>query len=331
MRRQTRFLAVSQIFLLSVWSLPTWAQLPWEQSLKDELIALEKKCPWHGPWQGETSMVVRANCLNAVDAPIIKTKAPILMQPFETFFSRRILLAQKYDGEIARSVEAWNRFQQGLKEAEAVLASHEPRWAAGQESSLNKDLKAADPLTVCTPQKKTEVSRLKCLDSIVRPIWEREAPETLKYYDEIQKRRIQLATQFDSVRVTKASALADEHLNKGFREATGQLISDSQQAIQEKQAVDAQSAIEQAREREQLLNFVGAFTQVLLQGVAAAAQARANAHFPSLNSAQDTNIIIQNSGVSPFNNRPICSAYCQLMIQSGHVTANDPCAVQCAH
>jgi hypothetical protein len=332
MRQQTHLFTVLQILLLSVWSLPTWAQSLAEQyaALSAEIAAADKRCLS----QPAVNQVARDSCFDALEMPIINTKAPVLVRSYEMFSSRRILLAQKFDAENARSLEAGNRFRQGINEAQAVLVAHEPRWAPGQDSSLSKEILATNPDMACQADQSL-VARMKCYDSIMRPIWERDAPETIKYYNEFQNKRLQLAKAYDATGTQKLHNLANEHWRNGIKQAVDELRSNIRQAlaelVQQQQAVATQSAAEQAREREQAANFASTLAQGILQGAAIVAQARANAHSPSLNVIQDTPVTIQNSGVAPLNSRPTCSSYCQLMIQSGHVTTNDPCAVQCAH
>jgi hypothetical protein len=333
MRQQTHLFTALQILLLSVWSLPTWAQSLAEQyaALSAEIAVADKRCLS----QPAVNQVARDGCFDALEIPIINTKAPVLVRSFEMFSSKRMLLAQKFDAENARAVEAMNQFRQGEKEAQAVLASREPKWLKPtQDSSLNRDLIEANASRVCASHNNL-IEKVNCIDSLQRPIWERDAADTIKYYNEYHKKELQLAKAYNTTGAPKLQSLANEHWRNGLKQAVDELRSNIRQAleelVQQQQAVAAQSAAEQAREREHAANFASALAQGILQGAAIVAQARANAHSPSLNVFQDTPVAVQNSGVAPLNSRPTCSSYCQLMIQSGHVTANDPCAVQCAH
>jgi hypothetical protein len=71
-------------------------------------------------------------------------------------------------------------------------------------------------------------------------------------------------------------------------------------------------------------------TASLADAIAAYGQARANSDAARIQSLQNSPQVQTNVYVPPQDNRPHCSQYCQMMIDTGHVTANDPCAVQCA-
>ena len=70
----------------------------------------------------------------------------------------------------------------------------------------------------------------------MRPIWERNAPDTIENYDEFHKKRLQLAKEYDSVGAPKITAVASEHFQKGFKEATNKLQLDARQAIRDAEA-----------------------------------------------------------------------------------------------
>lgn len=67
----------------------------------------------------------------------------------------------------------------------------------------------------------------------------------------------------------------------------------------------------------------------LTTGLAAYGQAKANSDAARMQALQNTPSIQNNTFIVPQDNRPHCSQYCQIIIDTGHVTANDPCAVQC--
>jgi len=296
-------------------------------NLGADIAEADKKCSLQ-PKQEWPNMVAAVSCRDFVELPVIKKDNPILLQSYETFSSKRKLLAQQYDDEKVPTIEAWKIFKQGETEAQAVLLAQEPKWAT-ENSTLNKDIIAANPDKTCASS--ILVTRMKCFDSIMHPIWERDASDSLEYYEEFNKKRLQLAKKYDAVGVPKIAAAASDNFQRGIKTASNEFIFDVRQTVQQQQISNAQAANEQARNRAQTADAIGNIAQILLQGVAGAAQTRANSDVAALNSSQHTTVVIQNSSYAPPSNHPMCSSYCQIMIQTGNITANDPCAVQCAH
>ena len=204
-------------------------------SLKDtdpDLVVADKKCTLQAN-QEWPSATVKMNCFDTVETPIIKRDAPILSESFEAFSSKRKRLAQEYDNENASAVQALSRFRQGLKEAIAELVAQEPKWG-DKNSLLNKDILSANPDAACISQ--ISVDRVKCYDSIMRPIWKRDVPDTIERYDEFQKKRLQLAKEYDAAGAPQITAVAVDHFQKSFKDAMNEFQLNARRSIQDAEA-----------------------------------------------------------------------------------------------
>jgi len=248
--------------------------------LAPDLTEADKKCDAQ-QWPNQ---ITRVSCNDSVETPVIKRDTPVLLQSFETYSSKRKLLAQQFDEENAPAMEAWKQFKRGENEAIAILIAHEPEYAVGKDSSLNKDIIAANPTTACIS--KILVISMKCYDSIMHPIWQRDAPDTLEYYEEFNKKRLRLAKEYDAVGTPKIAVSANDNWQKGMKKALDEFAIDARLAIQQQQAADAQSAAQNAETLTKILQ-IGALA------VAGAAQARANADNAALQ-AQPTHTVCHN-------------------------------------
>jgi len=267
---------MKKFVLFAILALSACAHSP--ADLQPDLMAADKKCVLKAgqAWPNE---VTKTNCYDAVDREVIKRDAPVILEPYEALSQKAKLLAQKFDDENAPVREANQKYKQGLDEDIAVLRAHEPRWN-NKDATLCKEIIAVSPLTVCAPQA-TKVGYMECFDTITRPIWERDAPDTIEYYSEYQKKWAQLAKDYDAVGVQKIYAAADKNLQASIKEAASEFWAAARQAIQKQQAADAQSAAENAAATAQILNAIGELVQGFAQGAAMAEQARANATPPT--------------------------------------------------
>jgi hypothetical protein len=135
-------------------------------------------------------------CLNSVEGPVIQQQLPSALTAFQIFAQARITLAQDADKMHALGVEQAARYSSAYIEAFAVLKAHEPR-IQDQSSALYKEWMGARAPEVCRPYL-AMVEQVRCIDSILRPIWQRNAAETLRYYDDYQKQHLELARRFDA-------------------------------------------------------------------------------------------------------------------------------------
>jgi hypothetical protein len=90
----------------------------------------------------------------------------------------------------ATGIAALGKYRASYFEAFAVLKAHEPRLA-DTSSALHKEWVGAQAPAVC--KKDAMVERINCIGSILRPIWERDAPESILHYDEYQKKHLGFA------------------------------------------------------------------------------------------------------------------------------------------
>ena len=238
--------------------------------LHQDLIAADKKCS-HA-W---TNAIAQVDCYDSVEMPVIQRDAPVALQAFEAFSAKRKLLVQRFDDENAAYREAANRANLGVAEASAILAAHEPR-VTDENSALGKEIKSVFLTLPCAS--KLMLDRVKCEFSIGRPIWERDAPETLAYYDQFRNKRLELAREYDAAmaRTTAAHSIAVDHLKSGMKQVIDEFKSNAQQAVQQQRAAEAQSAAEQARRNAETLMVIGALAQAFSEGVKAVACAKGN-------------------------------------------------------
>jgi len=229
-----------------------------EQTQQDLAVA-DKKC-FSQRWPSEVSAV---DCLNAVETPIIKRDNPIILEAYETWASKRKLLAQQRDNEIAPVTALENQFRQGINEAAAILIAHEPQYG-DKESSLYKELVMANADAVC--KSPIFVTRMNCYDAIMRPIWERDTPDTVDDYDAFQKKRLQLAREYDNSGALNTITAANSHFNEGIKQASNEFASDVRQTRMV--AAQAQAKNSQATESNASLLSDENIANLLVQGLA---------------------------------------------------------------
>lgn len=186
---------------------------------QQHLAAVNKKC-LSQQWPNEVSKV---DCLNAVEATVIKKDIPFSLKPYKKLASKRRILAQQHDKEIYSVQAAWNQYLQGIKEATEILDAQEPKLV-DKKSALSKDIVAANPAAAC--QSQILITHLNCTDAITRPIWKRDAPDTVNIYDAFHQKRLQLAQDFDNGGAFKIITAADKRYSEGINLAKNEFFSD---------------------------------------------------------------------------------------------------------
>jgi hypothetical protein len=116
-------------------------------------------------------------------------------------------------------------------------------------------LKEAKAPSVC-PQK-TLSEQVNCIGSIWRPIWERDAPETIAYYDEYQQKHLGFAHDFDASGALETSKRAGEYLTTGMKQAIAEFRENAQRDIQVANATDAAARQQASQEFAQIVAGIG--------------------------------------------------------------------------
>jgi len=165
---------------------------------------------------------------------------------------------------------------------------------------------AANVRAACLAAHKSKIEdQVKCFIAIERPIWERDVPEGVKYYDEYQKKHLDLARAYDDEvakpEVIDESKRAKEYWVSGITQALAEW--------RENAAHDIQMANEQdAAARANALQALGNIISALGEASLAVAQARAEqqsqpAHYNqqqyNFNTASQPALVAPNTNSKP--------------------------------
>jgi hypothetical protein len=221
---------------------------------KNELSNAAKTCA-ERQWPDVASHMA---CLDIVEAPIIQKRIPSALASFNAFAAKRRYLAQQADIMNAKAIKAAKPYRLGLNEAVAILRSHEPKFADAN-STLFREWMAANPSLVC--KQETAVARGECGRDILRPIWERDAPDTIVYFDEFQKKNIELSRKFDANTSPEAAKRARAYFAQGMKEALAEWKENANRDIQ---AANQQDAVARAQAFQAFGNFLAGVAEVSL-------------------------------------------------------------------
>jgi hypothetical protein len=245
---------------LAVASGCTLSPKPLNQSLADA----DQQCSARTDWP---TSAARAACYDAVEEPIIRQKVPVALPAYQRFSERRRYVAQQADVINAKGVEQSAKSRSSYLEALAVLKAHEPK-AADNNSTLVKEWVGAKAPSVC--HQDTMSQQVKCIDSILRPIWERDAPDTLVYYDEYQQKYLALAHDFDASGALETRKQAVDYLTPAMKQAVAEFRENAQRDIA---AANAQDAAARQRAQKEFADIVAGIAVASLAIAAGAAMA----------------------------------------------------------
>lgn len=225
-------------------------------NLDADIKAGDKRCASQ-KWATELAKV---NCYNSEEIAVIKRDFPGGLNAFEDFNSKRTSLAEKVDDEIAPAKEHMNQYTQSENEAKAVLMAHEPQFAA-RDSQLTKDIAALNPASVC--KSPNLVTVVKCMDAIGHPVWERDAPDTLKYYEEFVKTRLHAAKIYDATGSQKSYAAASAKYIAGVKKANEEFLADAKKILLEQQQTKNSQQLQQTQSAANALATLGAIKALM--------------------------------------------------------------------
>jgi hypothetical protein len=242
-------------------------------SVDDQLAAADNKC--HAP--SFVSASDKIGCFSQNEVPIIEREAPFALAAYSVFDDKRMAAAAELDRDAAPALAAWKGFADGVNQAAAVLVAREPDFG-NQNGKLRKDISGASPETVC--RQSLLVERMTCFSEITRPIWQRDAPNTMPYYDKFQAKRIQFAQNYDTlIASTGTMVLIDryqERIKGALREFRAAAVRAAQIARQQAAAQQEAERARAAEAADRLANFIGEMAEGALTAAAMAAAARAD-------------------------------------------------------
>jgi hypothetical protein len=125
---------------------------------------------------------------------------------------------------------------------------------------LSKDLTAAEATSLCRSPRATQIQKWDCMDSVDRPVWQREAPGTLDIYSRWIAVQRAAAVRFDN------GTLSADATTAAYKEANEKLwlsVAERQQRNAEQSAQQKQNMADFA---SLLLGFGGAFLSGYNQG-----------------------------------------------------------------
>jgi hypothetical protein len=227
-----------QIMLRSIYAIAAltlasdWAA---SSELGESLRAADMQCFTRTDWPNTVSKV---SCFTSVEEPVIRQKAPAVLAAFQIFSQKRLSLAQQADVMNAKRIEQEAKYRSFYLQSLAVLQAHEPKLLDGN-STLSKEINAMKGQIAAACQQTSMVERVRCRDSIERPIWQRNVATTLKYYDEFQKRHLEFGRRFDASGTIEATRRAAEYFAAGLKQASAEWQENAQRDIQAAYAQDA--------------------------------------------------------------------------------------------
>ena len=263
------------ISVLSAFAIASGCTLNSPAQLNQNLVDADKQCSARSDWPNTVSKV---SCYDAVEEPIIRQKVPTALAAFQRFSQRRRYLAEQADIINAKGIDQSAKYRSFLLEAFAVLKANEPK-AADNNSTLTKERVAANAPSVC--HQNTLSQQVKCIDSILRPIWLRDAPETIAYYDEFQQKQLKFAADFDASGALETSKRATEYLNTGMKQAISEFRENAQRDIAAANAQDAAAKQKALQEFGEIVAGITVVTLALAGGAAMAAYGAPPASYPS--------------------------------------------------
>ena len=141
-----------------------------------------------------------------------------------------------------------------------MLNGHEPRYL-DVNSTLHKEMWEASQQAraACPPALVTEM--LKCIFSATRPVWQRNAPGTIKYYDEYTKKELEFARRFEASGAGKTRLRAVEYYKAGMKQALADWNANAQRDIQ---AANAQNAAARQQASQTFSDILGAVADIAL-------------------------------------------------------------------
>jgi len=235
------------------------------ERVKQNLTEADKQCSTRTDWP---NTVAKVACYDAAEEPVIRQKVPAALPAFQRFSETRRKLAEQADIINAKGIEQSAKYRSSLVEALAVLKAHEPKLA-DNSSTLIKEWTGAKASSVCQQAFLSE--QVNCIGSILRPIWERDAPDTLGYYDEYQQKHLSFARTFDASGALETKKRASEYLARGIKEAVSEFRENAQRDIQAANAQDAAARQQASKEFAEILVGVAAVALAFGEGYAQAA------------------------------------------------------------
>jgi hypothetical protein len=253
---------------------------PFNQSLAEA----DKECAARVDWP---NFVSKVSCYDTVEEPIIRQKVPVALSAFQRFSERRRYLAGQADIINAKGIEQTAKYRSLHAEAYAVLKAQEPKLA-DINSTLYKEMFAAKAQSVCLRETLTE--QVNCIGNILRPMWERDAPETLAYFNEYEQKELGFARDVDASGAPETNKRAAEYLTTGMKQAVAEFRENAQRDIA---AANAQDAAARQRAQQAFGEIVAGIALVSLAvaaGAAMAAYAPPVYYVPSANAAPPHNL-----------------------------------------
>jgi hypothetical protein len=113
--------------------------------------------------------------------------------------------------------------------------------------------------------------QVKCIGSIWRPIWERDASDTIAYYDEYQQKHLSFARAFDASGALETKKRASEYLAAGMKQAISEFRENAQRDIQAANAKDAAARQQASQEFAEIVVGIAAVALAFGEGYAQAA------------------------------------------------------------
>jgi hypothetical protein len=187
-RPPRRFISVASAFAIA----SSGCALNSPAQLRQDLVDAGKQCSARTDW---TSWTAIADCYNATEEQAIRQKVPAALDAYQRFSEKRRHLAEQADIINAKGMEQGAILRSKSAEAVAVLKAHEPKLA-DNNSTLSKEMTGANIRSVCPINSASE--RQICAGNIAKPIWERDAPDTIAYFDEFQRKQLEFARNFDA-------------------------------------------------------------------------------------------------------------------------------------
>ena len=163
-------------------------------------------------WPNE---VTRVNCLDTVEYSVVQRNLPYLANSFRTFASNRQKMAALFDQENTIARENWDKFRSRQKDLSSILSTLEPRIADPQ-AQLMVDLHATNMWRVCTSAQAVE--RITCSGALMRPVWQKDAPDSLPLFESFQRKRLHIAQEYDASGAYEINRQAVEHHNNAMQQ-----------------------------------------------------------------------------------------------------------------
>ncbi|MBV9550372.1 MAG: hypothetical protein JO256_11945, partial [Alphaproteobacteria bacterium] len=222
------------------------------------------------------SAMEKMDCLTLAELPVVQKDIPFASYSFNEFAKKRYAAAKLLDAETANAAIAYKEFVERLLMYNAHLTAEAPS-SADPKSQLSRDVLSLNVASVCGDNLRLVLEGAQkwatCTNALIRPAWERDSNDTVRYWDEYFQSVLPVAEHYDATGspATNSAAMKkyNDSMNAAVKDFYDSAQSDLQAQIAKEQADAAQRQAQMTASLNALSNFVGNLAALTLAGAVA--------------------------------------------------------------